>query len=325
MATKMKMVMKGGKMVPAFAADGKGKMAMGGVKKMQKGGPVDGPMEARRKIMGEKKPSLKKTLRYVRKNGSGYIPSSTTKKMQDGGRVTGRDIRDAQRAAKLARINAGTEPSTYQKVSDIAGKVANVATTVGQGINAVKDIRGGNNDPNEQKRGGSIKLKKARYQNGGSTGAQLKAKGQAMKAKGAAMKEKGELMKSQGQNYRTYQANKALDSFFMGDAVRAKSAQINKAIDPTRNKINAKVSKVNDKLTPYVNKVNRAVHGPTKVAKSQMGGATKKYQMGGTTNTNTTLAQRLNTKIPKSGISSKQFASILKNGKSIPATKRKKI
>jgi hypothetical protein len=33
MATKMKMVNKGGKMVPAFAADGKGKMKMGGSKK----------------------------------------------------------------------------------------------------------------------------------------------------------------------------------------------------------------------------------------------------------------------------------------------------
>jgi len=40
---------------------------------MQKGGSVDGPIEARRKIMGEKKPSLKKTLNYVKKNGSGLI------------------------------------------------------------------------------------------------------------------------------------------------------------------------------------------------------------------------------------------------------------
>lgn len=32
MATKMKMVMKGGKKIPAFAADGKGKMMSGGTK-----------------------------------------------------------------------------------------------------------------------------------------------------------------------------------------------------------------------------------------------------------------------------------------------------
>ncbi len=52
-------------------------------KKMQKGGPVDGPMEARRKIMGEKKPSLKKTLNYVKKNGSGLILKDKSK-LQEG-------------------------------------------------------------------------------------------------------------------------------------------------------------------------------------------------------------------------------------------------
>ena len=40
MATKMKMVMKGGKSVPAFAADGKGKMQNGGSTKYQNGGGV---------------------------------------------------------------------------------------------------------------------------------------------------------------------------------------------------------------------------------------------------------------------------------------------
>jgi hypothetical protein len=37
-ATKMAMVKKDGKMVPAFAADGKGKMKKGGAKKMMAGG-----------------------------------------------------------------------------------------------------------------------------------------------------------------------------------------------------------------------------------------------------------------------------------------------
>ena len=51
MATKMKMVMKGGKMVPAFAADGKGKMKMGGVKmkKYEVGGVSDFEERQRRK------------------------------------------------------------------------------------------------------------------------------------------------------------------------------------------------------------------------------------------------------------------------------------
>lgn len=51
MATKMKMVMKGGKMVPAFAADGKGKMKMGGakMKKFEPGGVNDFEERQRRK------------------------------------------------------------------------------------------------------------------------------------------------------------------------------------------------------------------------------------------------------------------------------------
>jgi hypothetical protein len=51
MATKMKMVMKGGKKVPAFAADGKGKMKMGGVKmkKYETGGVNDFEERQRRK------------------------------------------------------------------------------------------------------------------------------------------------------------------------------------------------------------------------------------------------------------------------------------
>jgi hypothetical protein len=294
------------------------KMQMGGVKKLQKGGPVDGPMEARRKIMGEKKPSLKKTLRYVRKNGSGYIPSSTTKKMQDGGeRVTGRDIRDAQRAAKLARINAGTEPSAYQKVSDIAGKVANVATTVGQGINAVRDIKGANNDPSQQKRGGSIKLKKAMY-------------GTAMKP---AMMKKGGVKKMQkGGSTEDYIRDKiqgGLDWILGSDKLRAAgktaNTKLHKAAAPYEKAAYAALSKpanaLRSALTPTPKK---------KIVKSQMGGTTQKYQNGGpvmgsgsSSNTNTTLGQRL--KMQKGGISSKQYASILKNGKSIPATKRKKI
>ena len=55
-------------------------MSCGGTtKKMQKGGSVDGPMEARRKIMGEKIPSTKKTLKYVKKNGSGLILKDKSK------------------------------------------------------------------------------------------------------------------------------------------------------------------------------------------------------------------------------------------------------
>jgi alpha-D-ribose 1-methylphosphonate 5-triphosphate synthase subunit PhnG len=76
------------------------------------------------------------------------------KKMQDGGKVTRGDIKDAQREAKLKRIQAGTEPSTFDKVSKITGDVANVASTVGQGIKAVQNAKGSNDRPGFQKGGG---------------------------------------------------------------------------------------------------------------------------------------------------------------------------
>lgn len=79
------------------------------------------------------------------------------KKMQDGGKVTRGDIKDAQREAKLKRIQAGTEPSTYDKVSKITGDVANVASTVGQGIKAVQNAKSGSNDRPGFQKGGSMR------------------------------------------------------------------------------------------------------------------------------------------------------------------------
>ncbi len=55
MDSKLKMVMKDGKKVPAFAADGKGKMAKGGMakkapaKKMNMGGYAKGGMSKKAK------------------------------------------------------------------------------------------------------------------------------------------------------------------------------------------------------------------------------------------------------------------------------------
>jgi hypothetical protein len=135
MATKMKMVSKGGKMVPSFAADGKGKMQMGGAKKYQ-----------------------------------------------DGGKVTRGDIKDAQREAKLKRIQAGTEPSTYQKVSDIAGKVADTAVSASQTAKAISDTRrpSGAGGPGGMKKGGMVK----KYQDGGRTISAKAAERKSAKGKG---------------------------------------------------------------------------------------------------------------------------------------------
>lgn len=229
MATKMKMVKKAGKMVPAFAADGKGKMMMGGSKpkamygasmtpammqsEMKKGGMVKkpaskkmmmggdskyqngGPVAARNRAMGKKEPSLKRTLEYVKKNGSGYIPSnsatqkpntesyksagtsikntkkpntlykagSSATKYQDGG-VTRKDIQNAKMEAKLNRIKSGTEPSGYEKVSNIAGSVAKTAAAAAEGARAVRDVKAGMSGPGGMKKGGVVK----KHQMGGN-------------------------------------------------------------------------------------------------------------------------------------------------------------
>lgn len=107
MATKMKMVMKDGKMVPAFAADGKGKMAMGGVKKMQKGGvtsPVrpipgrpittGGPYDTRpyntkgllpKGTVVDSKYNRDKKKNLSNRKTIGPLPANKFKKMQYGG------------------------------------------------------------------------------------------------------------------------------------------------------------------------------------------------------------------------------------------------
>ena len=99
------------------------------------------------------------------------------------------------------------------------------------------------------------------------------------------------------------------------DKLRAAGASANKYL----HKVAAPGEKyAYDQLSKPANAIRTALTPAPKkkIVKSQMGGATKKYQSGGP-------VPRI--KIQKGGISSKQYASILKNGKSIPATKRKKI
>ncbi len=121
----------------------------------------------------------------------------TTKKYEDGGKVTRADIRNAQREAKLKRIEAGTEPSTYEKVANISGNVAKTAVAAGETAKAIRDARSGTAGGPGMKKGGMVK----KYQDGGKTGAQLKSEG--MKLKGEGMKLKGEGMKLKGQAMKT--------------------------------------------------------------------------------------------------------------------------
>jgi hypothetical protein len=90
------------------------------------------------------------------------------KKYEDGGPgpVTRQDIKQAKMQAKLNRINAGTEPSTYEKVANITGNVAKTAASAAQVADAVRDTRTGMSGPGGMKKGGSVR----KYQDGGMTG-----------------------------------------------------------------------------------------------------------------------------------------------------------
>lgn len=112
----------------------------------------------------------------------GSSPSKDTsmyRKYDDGGGVTRKDIQNAKREAKLKRIQAGTEPSTYEKVSNIAGSVANTAASAAQVANAVRDTRSGMGGPG-MKKGGTVK----KYQDGGRTISEKAAARKSAKGKG---------------------------------------------------------------------------------------------------------------------------------------------
>jgi hypothetical protein len=202
-------------------------------------------------------------------------------------------VKEAREQARIAKINA--KAKAYNDGTKVPGATTNKILDAGiEGariFNNVMEARQGNNPP-QQKKGGSTK----KYQNGGSTGAQLKAKGQAMKAKGMALKTKGESQTVRGK------IQGGLDYMLGSDKLRAKGAALNKSLQKSAEPYKKAAYAA---LEGPANKLRAALTSKPKLAKNQMGGATKKYQMG--------------------GISSKQFASILKNGKSIPATKRKKI
>lgn len=104
----------------------------------------------------------------------------TTKKYEDGGRVTRADIKNAQREAKLKRIEAGTEPSTYEKVANISGNVAKTAVAAGEAAKAIRDTRTGTTGGSGMKKGGAVK----KYQDGGRTISQKAAARKTAKGKG---------------------------------------------------------------------------------------------------------------------------------------------
>lgn len=104
----------------------------------------------------------------------------TKKKYDDGGKVTGADIRNAKRQAKLDRIKAGTEPSAYEKAATITGNVAKVAGSAAEVANAVRDTRAGTSGPGGFKKGGVTK----KYQGGGRVISEKAAARKSAKGKG---------------------------------------------------------------------------------------------------------------------------------------------
>jgi hypothetical protein len=104
----------------------------------------------------------------------------TKKKYDDGGKVTGADIRNAKKQAKLDRIKAGTEPSGYEKAATITGNVAKVAGSAAEVANAVRDTRSGMTGPGGMKKGGTVK----KYQGGGRVISEKAAARKSAKGKG---------------------------------------------------------------------------------------------------------------------------------------------
>lgn len=89
-------------------------------KKYQSGGPAD----AMRKAMGQKPTSTKETLKYVRKNGSGYIPpakSDTVKPKAQKGTIVGEEYKRSTPFQDYLKNNKGAVPSDTVGKS-VAGK-----------------------------------------------------------------------------------------------------------------------------------------------------------------------------------------------------------
>ena len=128
-----------------------------------------------------KKP-ISKTSRGVRpvRSASKMPKIGKAYKFEDGGKVTGADIRNAKKQAKLQRIQSGTEPSTYEKVSNISGNVARTAASAAQVANAVRDTRSGMTGPGGMKKGGTVK----KYQGGGRVISEKAAARKSAKGKG---------------------------------------------------------------------------------------------------------------------------------------------
>ena len=193
MATKMKMVMKGGKKVPAFAADGKGKMKMGGVKmkKYETGGGTDPATGSATPATGFEKRQAKKiakaktraavaeiegegTVANKRKNlatnvatGLGTVRGKVPKSVSTSNSTSNSITKDSGNTSTYNNTSSGSSSGSYAGADAGANSSSNIN---GQ----PKPGSGGRRVSNtpvtpKQKRGGSTKAIKPKMKVGGST------------------------------------------------------------------------------------------------------------------------------------------------------------
>ena len=121
MATKMKMITKGGKKVPAFAADGKGKMKMGGakMKKFEPGGVNDFEERQRRK-----RARAETRAEIAAIEGEGTV---SDKKNNRAARIT--QIFGTGRAKTPKSISTSTSTSTSNTDNSNSGNTSNITSS----------------------------------------------------------------------------------------------------------------------------------------------------------------------------------------------------
>ena len=300
MATKMKMVMKGGKSVPAFAADGKGKMQMGGSTisnkakvainkirvninkqnvnadkvnankdKVTTNNRKVGFKETPKQAAARKKENYSNELNYqasktYASKSKMQMGGSTTKKMQYGGSsMSLGPVTDFKQIPKPAPTASSTTPAT--------------ATAAAPAPTSVKEAR-------EQARIAKINAKAKGYAEGtivpgknagrlidaGVEGARLVNNAMESRRNPGGMKKGGATKKYQkGGSTVNYVRNKmqsGLDYILGSDKLRAKGDALNKKIKPYADKTRTALNKA---LRPASSK-------PLMAKKMQMGGATKK-------------------------------------------------
>jgi len=228
MATKMKMVMKGGKKVPAFAADGKGKMKMGGVKmkKYDNGGDTPGTGDPAPRLTGFEKRQAKKIAKAKTKSevakieGEGTVADMRNNRARRFSEATGTVRRKVPKSVSTSNSNSTSitkdSGNTYNTTSSGSSSGSSSGAVAGANAGADADANSSStinpmprrtprpiNRPRPdvrrgtpiQKRGGSTKAIKPKMKVGGSTTRKMGSGGMYNPAMMSPMKKGGTTLK----------------------------------------------------------------------------------------------------------------------------------